>query len=85
LKYMADASDAFKGRAEKRRTSMTAKVAHSKAEAAAFERARDREFSSSERAEAIWPLVCEMFLAQGGDPDELRFDRSVARLERRRR
>jgi hypothetical protein len=64
---------------------MTARVARSKDEVVAFEAERDEQLLPHERVESIWALVCEIDRIRGGDGTELRFDRSVARLERRRR
>jgi hypothetical protein len=81
----ATVSDGFEERAAERRATMQVHVAHSRAEVEALERARERALPPHARAEAIWPLVRELWIMRGGDAAELRFDRSVARLERRRR
>lgn len=75
----------FEERAKLRRQTMTAHVAHSKAEAIAFGRALESNLQPFERAEAIWSLVCRLMAARGGNAAELRFDRSVGRVERRGR
>jgi hypothetical protein len=77
--------DGFEKRAAERRVTMQVNVAHSRAEVEALERARERALPPHARAEAIWPLVCELWIMRGGDAAELRFDRSVARVERRGR
>ena len=77
--------DAFSERAIVRRRTMVARVARSREEAVALERERDAAMSAAERVEAIWALVCELEAIRGGDGTELRLDRSLGRLERRRR
>jgi hypothetical protein len=47
----------FEERAAERRLSMTAHVAHSKAEALRLERLRDVQLLPDERAEAIWVIT----------------------------
>jgi len=78
-------ADGFEERAAERRATMQVRVARSRAEVEALERARERALPPHARAEAIWPLVCELWIMRGGDAAELRFDRSVARVERRGR
>ena len=75
----------FKQRSAERRKTMTVRVARSRQEMEAFEVERERSLEPFRRAEAIWPLVCELEMMRGGDGTEFRLDRSLARVERRRR
>jgi hypothetical protein len=77
--------DAYHERAAERRRSMVARVARSKDEAAAVTREFEAALDPAERPDAIWTLTCELALLRGMDESELRFDRSSARVERRRR
>jgi hypothetical protein len=75
----------FAKRAEERRRSMTAFVARSWAQADAIGAALERRMTPEQRAEAVWGLTCELWSNGGDDGSQFRLDRSVARLERRRR
>ena len=77
--------DAYERRAETRRRTMTSQLAHSKEHAEQLALERTDGLTPNQRAEAIWDLVCELEALRGTSAAELRFDRSVARLERRRR
>lgn len=72
-------------RARERRRSMVARVARSKGEAQAISDELEDALLPFERAEAIWALTCELGSMRGLDASEFRLDRSLARLERRRR
>ena len=75
--------DSFEERATARRAGWRGYVARSAAEAARYEREIDAALTGAERVEAIWDLVLRM--PWGNDASEYRLDRSVARVERRRR
>lgn len=77
--------DEFEQRSLERRRSMTAWLARSKAEAAVRHEALDRSMPPAQRAEAVWTLTWELWSTGGRDGGQRRLDRSVARLERRRR
>ena len=73
----------FEKRAAARRVLWSGAVARSPEEAAAFERAADRKIPPSERVGMIWELVLRM--DWGEHAREYRLDRSLGRVERRRR
>jgi hypothetical protein len=75
--------DSFEERAKARRASWRGYVARSAEEAARLEREIEASLTGAERVEAIWGLVLRM--PWGDDASEYRLDRSVARVERRRR
>jgi hypothetical protein len=75
----------FAERAAARRKDMVAQVARTREERRAFEFERDRSLPPYRRAEAIWGLVRDLVTLRGEDGTQLRLDRSVARVERRRR
>jgi hypothetical protein len=77
--------EAYERRAAERRATMTAIVVRSPQALAAVKAENIRRIEPHRRAELIWPLVCELAAIQGVDERQLQFDRSVARLERRRR
>jgi hypothetical protein len=64
---MNELDDGFAERAAQRRLAMQAHVARSRDEVDAFERKRERALAPHARAEAIWPLVCELWIMRGGD------------------
>jgi hypothetical protein len=75
----------FEQRAAERRKSMTAHLARSKEDAQKYADEFDRAMSPVERVEAIWDLSWKLWTAGGERGTQRRLDRSVARLERRRR
>ncbi|HUY11681.1 MAG TPA: hypothetical protein VMV73_05415, partial [Candidatus Dormibacteraeota bacterium] len=75
--------DAFEQRAKIRRETWRGFVAHSPAQAATFEREAVIAMTPEERVAAIWELVLRM--PWGSDGTEHRLDRSLARVERRKR
>jgi len=77
--------DTFEQRVALRRATMTARLVHSHEAADRVSEELERMIEPSKRAEAIWGLTCELARLQGLDESELRLDRSVARLERRKR
>jgi hypothetical protein len=77
--------EAYERRAEERRRTMTVAVTRSPEAAAAIGAANDLALEPHRRAELIWPLVCEPARIQVVDASELRFDRSAARVEWRKR
>jgi hypothetical protein len=70
-------------RAAERRSTWQAFVAHSAAEAAAYERAQYAAMTPEERVATVWELTLRM--PWGEDAAEFRLDRSLGRVERRRR
>jgi len=74
--------EAFQRRAQDRRETMIARVARSRQERELLEYERDASLEPFRRAEAIWPLVCELAALKGDDATELRLDRSTAGVER---
>jgi len=80
-----DMPESFNARSAARHATMTGKIARSKAEARILERERSRQLSPAQRVEAIWALTCDLYTIRNGDEFELRLDRSLARVERRRR
>jgi len=77
--------EAYERRAAERRAEMVAFLAHSKSEIEAAEARIDAQLTPEERPVAIWSLVCQLSTLRGIDAAELRLDRSLARIERRRR
>jgi hypothetical protein len=75
--------EAYERRAAERRATWRGTVAHSFDEAEAISRAGDRELSPSERVELIWTLVQRM--PWGNNASQFRLDRTLGRIERRRR
>jgi hypothetical protein len=71
-------------RAAERRRRMTVRKFASHAEADAADLAFWRAASPEERLEAVCDLVLEFSLMQGQGSDQLRLQRSVCRVERRR-
>ena len=75
--------DARERRAVQRRETWNSYTARSAEEAAAHERAQEAATNPQERVNAIWELVLRM--PWGADAAEYRLDRSLGRVERRRR
>jgi hypothetical protein len=82
---MDQPDDATDARAERRRSTMVARVARSPREAQAITDEFNAALEPSERAEAIYALTCELSALRGVDGSEFRLDRSLARVERRKR
>lgn len=76
---------AFVKRAAKRRRSMNAATLRSKEALYDVERRRDAAIGPIDRVEAVWAFTRELSLLRGIDGTEFRFDRSIARVERRKR
>jgi hypothetical protein len=79
-KFGMDQSE--KHAAERRRT-WTGVVVHSAKEAEAISRAENAAMSPAERVELVWQLTLRM--PWRDDATEFRLDRTVGRVERRRR
>lgn len=75
--------ETFEQRAQRRRATWTGFLARSPDQLAAFERNAIRAMAPEERVAAIWGLVLAM--PGRNDAAEYRLDRSLARLERRKR
>jgi hypothetical protein len=75
--------DESENHAAERRRTWTGVVVHSAKEAEAISRASDAAMSPSERVELVWQLTLGM--PWGDDATEFRLDRTVGRVERRRR
>ncbi len=76
---------AFQERAWRRRQGMSARLARTREQRDAFETKREEALEPFRRAEAIWSLVCDVEALRGENGAQLRLDRSLARVERRRR
>ena len=75
--------DSSESRAAARRASWHGYIARSAAEADQYQRQMEAAIPPQERVEAIWELVIQS--PWGKDAAEHGFDRSSARVERRRR
>jgi hypothetical protein len=75
--------DGFEKRAAERRRTWSGVVARSPEQAEAVSRAADAAMTPVERMELVWELTLRM--PWGDDATEFRLDRTVGRVERRRR
>jgi hypothetical protein len=76
--------DAARARADERQRTWTSRLARSKEEAQSFEDASDDGLTSEQRLLMVWDITRKMAAIGSVDASELRLDRSITRIERRR-